>query len=85
VRHTEVAAAYPRQEGLHTERVREVLASTQAAKENIDRMNNELSELHQQRELVQESLRGLKSKREHMEKMITQAEPRTRYIAGPQI
>ncbi|KAL4452276.1 hypothetical protein ABPG75_007938 [Micractinium tetrahymenae] len=79
VRHAEQAAAYPREEDAHAEQVVALETARAEAQENVDGMNQRLQELQAQRTQLKGQVAALQAKADHIEEIVTQAEPHTRH------
>lgn len=79
VRHAEEAAAYPREEGAHAAQVAAMASTREEAQENVDSMNRQLQDLQAQRAQLKGQVAALQAKADHIEEIITQAEPHTRH------
>ena len=75
-------ATYPADEAAHAAAVEELAGASAAAQENVDGLNVQLRELAAQREDVKAKVAALQRKAEHIEEIVTEAEPRTRCVGG---
>ncbi|KAL4857281.1 hypothetical protein ACK3TF_002572 [Chlorella vulgaris] len=72
-------ATYPAPEDAHQQQVQELNAAALEARENVDSLNSQLHALHQQREGIKGQVAQLQQKADHIEQIVTEAEPRTRH------
>lgn len=75
-------AAYPAEEGAHGTAVAALQEASAAAQENVDSMNRQLQHLQAQRADIKERVAELRRRAEHIEEMVTQEEPHTRWVLG---
>jgi hypothetical protein len=80
VHKAERGATYPEAEGAYEARVAELAGASHAAQENVDALNTQLQALQQQREGVKAQVAALQQKADHIEEIVTEAEPRTRCV-----
>lgn len=74
----EKEAAYPAPEDAHEQQVAQLSAATQEAQENVASLNGQLQALQQQRQDVKAKVVKLQQTADHIEQIVTEAEPRTR-------
>lgn len=80
VKKAEREATYPAPEDAHKHTVAELSSAAHEAQENVDRLNHQLQALQQQRQDVKERVAQLQQKADHIEQIVTEAEPRTRWV-----
>lgn len=80
VRSAEREAAYPREEGAHEAQVASLAAASAEAHENVDALNRQLQALQAQRADIKAQVAALQRKADHIEQIVTDAEPRTRWV-----
>ncbi len=80
VRSAEQDAAYPREEGAHAAQVAALSAASAEAHENVDALNRQLQTLQAQRADIKAQVAALQRKADHIEQIVTDAEPRTRWV-----
>lgn len=78
MRRAEREAAYPREEDAHTASVAALAEASAEAQENVERLNAQLQALQEQRADVKAKVVALQQKADHIEQIVTEAEPRTR-------
>ncbi|GAB4819058.1 hypothetical protein N2152v2_006104 [Parachlorella kessleri] len=79
VQEAHVQATYPDEEGAHAARVGNLTLATEEAKENVNRLNEELRYLQQQREVLKEKVGELRQRSDQLEQLVNDTEPRTRH------
>ncbi|PRW57531.1 kinetochore Spc24-like [Chlorella sorokiniana] len=79
VRSVEREAAYPHKEGAHAAQVAALSTASAVAHENVDALNRQLQALQAQRTDIKTQVAALQRKADHIEQIVTDAEPRTRH------
>ena len=82
MRSLEQEAAYPREEGAHAAQVAALAGASAQAQENVDGLNRQLQALQAQRADLKAQVASLQRKADHIEQIVTDAEPRTRWVGG---
>lgn len=82
VRSAEREAAYPHEEGAHEAQVAALSTASAEAHENVDALNRQLQALQAQRADLKAQVTALQRKADHIEQIVTNAEPRTRWVPG---
>jgi kinetochore protein Spc24 len=80
VRESEIAATYPEAEGAHSQRVAALASASVCARQGVESLTRQLGELQQRQEELKEKIRALRKKSEHIEQIVSDAEPRTRCV-----
>ena len=57
-------------------------ADAGAAASDVQQLTAQLDSLRQQREALHHQFQALRAKSQHIEEIVTQAEPRTRWVGG---
>lgn len=78
MRAVEAQAAYPREEGAHVAQAAALAGARAEAQENVEGLNAQLQALQAQRTDVKARVAALQAKADHIEQIVTDAEPRTR-------
>lgn len=81
MRKAEREVAYPAAEDAHKQQVAALGAAAREAHENVDSLNCQLQELQQQRQDIKAQVAALQQKADHIEQIVTEAEPRTRWAS----
>ena len=82
MRSVERDAAYPHEEGAHEAQVAALSTASAEAHENVDALNRQLQVLQAQRADLKAQVAALQRKADHIEQIVTYAEPRTRWVPG---